>query len=151
MKTWVLVAHGSAAKVIEVDRSSQQLKCVKEFEHPETALKDSEIHTDKPGRTFQSAFPMRHAKENNEDPTDHERRVFAKKICDFLEKSYQENTFDNLILVSSPHLLGLIRKTMSTSLSKILAHEISKDLASLNLKDQEVIDKIKKNLDILII
>ncbi|MCA9508735.1 MAG: host attachment protein [Myxococcales bacterium] len=147
--TWVLIAHGDAAKILEIKKNGHEISRIKELIHPQTAMKDVDIHTDRPGRSFESANSARHALDYNEDPTDHERKVFAQEIAEFLAQAFDTGRFAKLILVSSPHLLGNIRKSLKEPIKKIIAHELSKDLMALDLKDHELIEKIRTALGII--
>lgn len=141
------MAHGSAAKIIEYRKNSKEIRIVKEFLHPGTEKKDVEIHSDRPGRSFASIGNERHAMDPGEEATDHERRVFAKEITDFLEKNFGENKFTGLIITAPPDLLGHLRKSLSATVKKLLKGELDKDLYSLELKDSDLIERIREDLD----
>lgn len=146
--TWILVAQGSCAKVLQVLRNGKEVSLIKEFAHEKTAAKGIDINTDRQGRSFESSGPMRHAMDVSEDIKDHERRVFAKEIAEFLSKAIAENKLSSLILVASPNLLGALRKAMPQSTHKYIKHELGKDLMSQSLKDHELVEKIRDDLDL---
>ena len=112
-KTWILVAHGSAGKIIEIGKNSHDVLVKEEFSHPQTAMKDIDLHSDRPGRTFSRKGPLRHAIDPAENPKDHERRVFAHDIALYLLNAFIQNSFNKLILVASHDLLGELRKALS--------------------------------------
>jgi protein required for attachment to host cells len=149
--TWIVVAHGSAAKIIESQKNGQELTVVKKFTHPATAKKDVEIHSDRPGRSYSSTGSERHAMDPGEEATDHERRIFAKEITDFLEKNFGENKFAGLIITAPPDLLGHFRDSLSDTVKKLIKGELDKDLYSLELKDPELIERIRKDLNLALI
>lgn len=149
--TWILVAQGSMAKLLDVAKNGKIISLVKEFSHPETALKGRDIYSDRPGRSFESAGKMRHAMAYPTEISDRARRAFALEISDFLKNAHAENSFARLILVASPNLLGELRIAMTDSLSKKISHELGKDLLSQNLSDDELIEKIRNDLALVVI
>lgn len=149
MTTWVLLANGSYAKIIQIDKKDNKIIVFKEFDHPKTALKGHEINTDKQGRSFQSFGSARSAMDPNEQQTDHERRVFAKEIADYLGLAHINHNFKNLILVVSPNLLGHLRSALPSTVLKAVPHQLDKDLLSQNLSDTELIEKIKQDLNLI--
>lgn len=149
--TWVLVAHGSAAKILRVEKNGNQIATIKEFSHPNTAKRDQDIHTDRQGRTFESAGPMRHAMDYGDEPKDYERKVFAKDIVAFIEQKLAQHSFDKIIIVSSPNLLGALRAEFTDNIKSKITHELDKDLLSQNFNEKELIEKVKSDLDLVAI
>jgi|SRR5579871_397686 len=147
--TWILVANGTAAKIMEASTDGQNVMLKQGFIHPNTAKKDLDIHSDRPGRTFSRTTRLRHAIDPAEDPKDHERHVFAKEIATYLEKALLEQRFDGLIMVASKELLGELRKALPASVDKTITHELAKDLLTQNLKDREIAERIRQDLDLI--
>jgi len=148
--TWILVAQGSSGKLLDVAKNGKEISLIKEFLHPETAAKGREIYSDRPGRSFESAGPTRHAMAYPTEFHDRARRAFALEIANFLKKAHAENQFAELILVASPDLLGELRNAMADSLTKAVSHQLDKDLLSQNLSDAELIEKIRNDLGIVV-
>lgn len=146
INTWILVAQGSAAKLLEVRKNGAEILVIKQFSHPETAMKGREIYSDRPGRSFESSNQTRHAMAYPTEIDDRARRAFALEIADFLARSYAINLFSKLILVSSRNLLGELRKAITDSVIKAVTHQLDKDLLSQNLTDAELIEKIRDDL-----
>lgn len=69
---------------------------------------------------------------------------FAKKIVAQLSKDYQAKSFDRLILVSGPHMLGLLRAEIDGVLKRALIGAIAKDLSA------QPMEKIETHLGELI-
>jgi protein required for attachment to host cells len=147
--TWILVAHGTAGKILQIGKNVEDIIIKNEFSHPNTAKKNLEINSDRPGRTFQRTSPVRHAMSSNEEPKDHERRIFAKEMANFLAQAHAENLFNNLILVASPNLLGDLRKALPAPVLKTVSHELDKDFMSQNLSPAQLAEKIRDALDII--
>lgn len=146
--TWILVAHGNGARVLELNKNDKKILVKKEFTHPGINKKGHDVYSDSPGRTFARKGPTRHAM-NSENLVDHEHKAFAKEIAAYLNKEHLEHKFKGLVLVASPALLGDIRKEISTSLGSAISHELNKDLTETGLNDEELIERIKTDLNVL--
>ena len=65
------------------------------------------------------------------DPQGHADQVFAKDIVHDLGAALAKKKFDRLVIASSPHMLGLMRKALTRPLQGVLVAEIPKDLSAL--------------------
>lgn len=147
--TWILVAHGSAGKILAVRKSGEEISLVKELSHPQTAQEGTAAYSDRPGRSSSGQGNARHAMNYPEDPTDHERQIFASEISTFLEKAFNEKQFDRLVLAASPSLLGKLREVLSDSVRKVVFHQLDKDYLSQDFPAAKLVEKIKKDLNLL--
>lgn len=143
--TWILVAHGSSAMVLEVRKNGEEIHDVKDFIHPRTAKKaiDPSIGLHEHFESNKATLP---ATDYSGEMESHEREAFAKKMADFLKKALAQQRYDTLILVSSRNLLGNLRKALPSEVKKIVAHELDKDLLSQNLSKAELVEKIRNDL-----
>ncbi|HXW53455.1 MAG TPA: host attachment protein, partial [Myxococcota bacterium] len=57
--------------------------------------------------------------------------------------------FASLIVVSSREMLGELRRALSPNVLKTVAHELAKDLLTQNLKDWEIAERIRDDLDLI--
>lgn len=147
--TWVLIAQGSAARLVEVSKNGQEIALVEEFFHPETAEKGTSVYSDRPGRSYESAGHARHAMAWPTPLDEHERMMFAKELADFLAKAFAQNRFSQVIIVSAKELLGEIRRAVSRPVSKVITHQLNKDLLSQRLSDKELVEIIGSDLGLL--
>lgn len=147
--TWILVAHGSAGRILDVRKNGEQISIVKEFIHLKTAKRDSAISTNRPSRSPESNEPMRHSIDYSGEMEDHERQVFAKEIADYLAKALMKNDFSNLILVASRNMLGELRKAVANPVKKVISHELDKDLTSQGWSESELVEKIRDDLGLV--
>lgn len=125
---WVLVAESSRAKLYEMAAARAPLAEIHEFSHPESRQHDQELTTDLPGRSFDSKGQGRHAMEANMSPKEHEARVFARQIGQYLEEGRVKKRFRDLIIISAPAFLGLLRKNLSDATNQCVIQEIDKNL-----------------------
>ncbi|MCP4284111.1 MAG: host attachment protein [Gammaproteobacteria bacterium] len=66
------------------------------------------------------------------EPKQQEQITFARRICDRIEMARGQGKYDQLILVATPTLLGLLRKQLSTDTTKRITHELVKNITRLS-------------------
>ena len=111
MKTWILVANSAEAKILATDKlRTGELEVVREFTHPESRKKISELMTDKPGhyKTDSGA----HSAYDKNDPKEIEAEHFAMQLIHELKTGWDQHNFKNLIVVAPAHFYGILRKHM---------------------------------------
>lgn len=88
----------------------------------------SDLGSDRPGRSFESASITRHAIAPKHDPHEMEKQKFAhvvaKKVC---EQS-AANAFNELILVAPSHILSTIKDELDVTTAAKLVGTLAKDL-----------------------
>ncbi len=140
--TWVLVADGARARIFVKDLKKLNNAIGQDFVGEN--LRESELGTSKPGRGYESSNPARHAYQPRTDWHQYQKQLFAKELCDILEKANKNSEFDELIIVSPPKTLGDIRGYLcKQTLSKIKA-EIPKDITKFT--ENELLTYFEKEL-----
>jgi len=129
--TWVLIADGAQARVLENTGPGKGLKQVDGLDFAQDALQAQEIVTDKPGRSHSSVGSGRSAMEPKTDPVAYRETEFVKSLADMLNREQQKGTFDRLVIAAAPIALGDIRKAISAGVKKVLIAELNKDLTNL--------------------
>ena len=141
-KTWVLIADGTRARIFM--KSHKKLDHVMNQDFVSDNLKDSKMGTSKPGRGYESGNPARHAYQPRTDWHQYQKELFAKELCEVLEKATENADFDELIIISPPKTLGDIRSFLSKqTLSKVKA-EFAKDITKLT--ELELVNYLDKEL-----
>src|SRR5512145_1434287 len=95
-RTWLLIADGRRARVIETDDRGAEFRSVEDMARTTDLPKSRDILADKPGRTFDSVGSGRHAKENPTDPHRQLKREFALAVVGALRKAMLAKRFDRL-------------------------------------------------------
>ncbi|MCE3230671.1 MAG: hypothetical protein K0R76_1472 [Alphaproteobacteria bacterium] len=141
-KNWILLADGGNARVIERIAPFGKLKEVFNLAH--THQLTHEHGNDRPGRVFESASPTHHAYEPPSDWHDLQKDVFAKELANLLKDAYESRKFDELSIVSPPHMLGLLRFHLNNSpVHSRIIKEADKNIVSLPLnKVQDYVDNL---------
>jgi len=125
---WVLVANASQAKLFSMtSRFGQNLTLIKEFEHPESRLKGSDLVSDRPGH-YQSKGTGHGSFVDKTDPKTQEAERFSQELVAELESGRTSNQYKNLVLVAAPPFLGALNKHISEPLHNTVIRVIEKDL-----------------------
>ena len=127
-RTWILVADGARARVLENTGPGKGVSEVPGMEFEQEAKSNREIMSDRPGRSFESADQSRHAMEPPTDPKQMAETAFVTGLIDMLDEKFTAGAFDRLVLVAAPRALGDIRKALSGELAQAVYGELDKDL-----------------------
>ncbi len=130
--TWVLVADSSRARIFTATSAIASLEEIETLAHPEGRLHEQDITSDLPGRSFDSHGQGRHAMGAKVEPKQQEQIAFARRLCDRIERARDQGDYKQLILVTTPALLGLLRKQMSSDTAKRVTHEVVKNITQLS-------------------
>jgi protein required for attachment to host cells len=141
-KTWVLIADGARARIFV--KGYKKLDHVMNQDFVGDNLKDSAVGSSKPGRGYESMNPTRHAYQPRTDWHQHQKELFAKELCEVLEKATEHSEFDELVIISPPKTLGDIRGNLSKqTLAKVTA-EVPKDITKLT--EHELLNYLDREL-----
>ena len=127
--TWVLIADGAQARVLENTGPGKGLKLVEGLDFAITPLQAQDIVSDRPGS--KSGSGTHGGFESRTDPVAHRETEFVKSLADMLNRKQQSGAFDRLVIAAAPIALGDIRKAMSSNLKKTVIAELNKDLTNL--------------------
>jgi protein required for attachment to host cells len=141
--TWILIADGARARLLEQDRKSRHFKPISEQEFFGSRAQSKEIASDDRGRSFDSAARGqpggvahgRHAMEPPTDPQRYAEYAFARDLADHLEKAANQHRFDRLVLVAAPKALGDLRGLLPKTVQSRIVAEINKDLTNIPTPD----------------
>jgi protein required for attachment to host cells len=131
-KIWFVLADGAQARILQ--RRSAEPRGFTVIVHemsPEAQLSSHELATDRPGRSYESASPSRHAVDWKTDPHEAAKAQFERKVADLVNRAAEEGLFDALVMVAPPRVLGAMRKALSEQAKERLVLEEGKDLLKL--------------------
>lgn len=123
--TWVLIADGAQARVLENTGPGKGLKPVEGLDWAIEPLQAQDIVTDRPGRNQGAGMEPR------TDPVEHRETEFVKSVASMLDRKVQQGAFDRLVIAAAPIALGDIRKAISPGVKKTVVAELNKDLTNL--------------------
>lgn len=127
--TWVVVADSSSCKIYEYHFCPEKIKLIKEINHPENQLKDIDIAMDKQGSYRCNAGAGNFA---SSDPKKNNINAFSREIANCLDSDRKNRGFEHFILISPPHMCGLINQHLNKHVKKMLDLNIGKDLLKYN-------------------
>jgi len=137
---WILVANQSEARIYSADRIPGDLVLIETLSHQEGAAHARDLVSDAPGRVHDRMGSGRHSMEPDTGVKDEGRRRFVKEMVERLESAHVRGDFKQLVLLAAPAVLGVIRKTLTSNLNKLVIKEIPKDVIGQDL------DKIQTQL-----
>lgn len=136
-RTWILVADGGRAHVLERLGAAHQLAAVDDMVFEAELPRTSELGSDRPGRSFQSNGAKRHAHTARRDLHDALEDAFVQRLVATLAAAQTAARFDQLVLIAPPRALGVLRQQLTNALRAVVRGEIDKDLTKSPRADVE--------------
>jgi protein required for attachment to host cells len=134
--TWIIAAHESRARVLQVTGRDQHLTEIDDMVNPAGRAQDRELQTDaEPRFNGSSGGPPSDAE--RQGAVEHSVRVFAREVGRYLDKARLAQRFDRLVLVAPPKFLGALRKELHKEVEKLVVEELPKDLSWLSAREIE--------------
>ncbi len=122
-KLWVLVADEGVARLLRLPEEGGDLEDV-------TTLTDAAAHADKAdlrrdaeGRRGNSTTSSAGVDELHKEAMD-----FSTRVARTLDDGYNNGDFTQLRIVAAPRFLGLLRKSLSANVSKLVIDETNVDV-----------------------
>jgi protein required for attachment to host cells len=128
--TWVLIADGAQARVLEHTGPGKGLKQVEGLDWAIEPLQAQEIVTDRPG-SKSGGGSYGGGMTPKTDPVEHRETEFVKAVAATLDRQKQQGKFDRLVIAAAPIALGDLRKAISPAVRKTVVAELNKDLTNL--------------------
>lgn len=136
-KTCVIVVGGRTARLFDLPGRGESL--VPRDEHVMEAPVVNEP-ADAQGATYSSVGHSLHRLAPHNGP-DRKKAAFAAEIAEKLAEMVELDSFDRLVLVASPKMMGLLRDRLDTVVQSRIWAQIDKNLA------QMPVEKISEALD----
>ena len=133
--TWILIADGARARIVVNEGPGKGIRQVDGADFRKDHPPSSDMTTDRPGRTFDSAGSGRHAMEATSDPHRAAKQEFITELAAFLDDQLNKEKFDRLIVVAPPQPLGDLRGALSGPVRTMVSAELTKDLTHASNKD----------------
>lgn len=128
-KKWIVVAESSRARIFSVVNRSSPLMEVEDLVNEASRMDDLELVSDQPGRSFDSnGAGGRHAMEPRLEPKKVETLHFAHDVCDRIDQARKKGDCNDLVIISSPGFLGLMKQTLGAVTQKHISQTINKNL-----------------------
>jgi protein required for attachment to host cells len=128
VRTWVLIADGSRARVFESRGKGTGLTAVEGMTLDAELPPSRALGTDRPGRTFESVGSARHAMENPSDLHREQKRQFAQRVARAVHERHATKSFDRLVVVAPAVTMGDLRAALSDEVKTVVTAELVADL-----------------------
>jgi protein required for attachment to host cells len=125
----VLVADGRKSLFLRNEGDGELLNLVVEDQRAHADLKDSDLKSDAPGRSFASVGSRRSAIEETDYHQQEEDR-FAADTAALLSKRAHAKGFEQLIIIAPPRTLGELRRHYDKAVESRIVAEVDKDLVN---------------------
>ena len=135
LTTWVVLADGARARILENTGPGTGLVELEEWESAEARKPTRELGTERPGRGHESATEGRHAIAPHGDWHEMEKVNFANDLARYLKRHGDAGKFDQLVLAAPPRTLGELRKSIDAATAGRLKTEINKDLTNIPMAE----------------
>ncbi|PWK89672.1 host attachment protein [Fulvimonas soli] len=130
-QTWILVADGARARVIECNARNGVWNEVACFDNPEGRLPGRSLTRDRPPRAAESVGSARHAIEPHTTPREKSAGNFARLLGDALARGLEERRYEKLVLVAPPRFLGALHEHIGAPLMQHVTGEVRRNLTTL--------------------
>lgn len=135
MKTWIVVAGRTEAKIFEYGhKKNSVVEYVTQLDNPRGRLRPIAINADRPG-SFTSLQTHGTKLVKAQSPTERIAQEFAIKVADFLAVERRGRKFDEMILIADPHFLGRLRPLLTKEVKQTLVKEVIKDLGGVTTQE----------------
>lgn len=146
--TWIVVANQTETYVFSRDAHSKKLELVETILNPEGRLKNQDVNTDRPGRSFSTVAEFRHAMPTEDYPKVKILERYARQIAQMLDERRHLNAFDHLVLVAEPNFLGVLEAELPTQTANCVRVTIKKEIQKPDMTHLKKI--LKENVAALI-
>lgn len=132
--TWILVSNASTGKLFRNSGPNKGIELVREFTHPQSREKNSDLVSDRPGRNpgagngHGSFVPATLPKE-------HEAEVFAMELARELENGRIGKQFSRLVVVAPPAFMGQLNQHLNHAVKGLVSDTLEKDYTKATEKE----------------
>jgi protein required for attachment to host cells len=142
--TWIVTANTNTCRIYSYDKNHSKISLLKEIQHPEMRLKTSDTLTsDRPGH-YQTNGSARGAYSPHTEAKAVEIDNFSREIAEELDKGRKANSYEKLILISAPHMHGLINHHLNKHVKNLVINNIEKDF--LHLNERELVEFLQTHM-----
>lgn len=123
----IVVLDGGRARFVW-QAPDHALHTREQLDSPTQHARTSDLVSDRPGRSFESASPTRHAIAARIDPHAAEKSRFAALVAAKLDAAARDGAFDALVLVAPSHILAEVQDALGAEAKRSLLGTLAKDL-----------------------
>jgi protein required for attachment to host cells len=136
----VINTNSNTCHIYHYDKHPAQLTLVKEINHPENKLKNSDMDSDRSGH-YQGGQSSRGAYSPHTETKDIHIDNFAREIAKEMNQERIKKDYDELIIIAPPRMCGLLFQHIDKHVKDLIINKIEKDI--LYLSDNELLDFLR--------
>jgi len=126
-RTWIVIADGGEARILHSDSNTRDFRQLPNSSFSDPQLPTHELVTDRQPRVRESKSNTSHAIEPKIDAHKKREIEFIKNLLQHIEREAENDSFEHLVIVAPPFMLGEIRKDLSPRLQQLVHAELSHD------------------------
>jgi len=127
-RRWIVVADGGQARVLALNADRTGLENRREMQSADIHRKTHDLISDRPGRSFESASPTRHAIAPKSDAHEMAKDRFIAEVAQMLAQEGQAGAYDDLVLVVARGQVSKYRAALDKATRPRVHAVITKDL-----------------------
>lgn len=124
---WMAIADGEHARFVQPD-GNNSLHTMQALDSVAAHQRSTDIGSDRPGRSYESATPGSHGVAPRHDPHGLEKDRFARLVATQLNEAAARGAFDELLLVAPAHTLHELRASLDAAAANKVVGTLEKDL-----------------------
>ncbi|WP_181969946.1 host attachment protein [Paraburkholderia sp. DHOC27] len=129
---WIVVANQAVSRIFETRNPSGEIVEKTAAIHPASRLREKDLVSDAPGRTYDRFGAGRHRADPASSQHAREAASFANEIAATLKEGVARGEVGTLILVAPAAFLGQLRGKLDADTLCHVTLELGKDLVHLN-------------------
>ena len=145
-RTLIIVADRTKARIFQYQGVGKDFLPIHTLEHPEGRLKNKDIDSDAPGKSFSSFGQGSHDMPRENSAKEKEDQRFAADIAKYLDQKRKTDGLQRLFMAAEGGFLGLIKGAMDKDTLAIVKNTLSKDYGK--IPDSEITSKFKDILPV---
>lgn len=134
-RLWIVIADGEHARFV-TPAPKHAFHTQRTMESTSVHKQSSDLGTDRPTRSVESATGTRHAITPKHDLHEMEKRKFAGQVAHEINRASGQGAFDRLVVVAPSRTLNEIRGQLDATTTAKLAGTLQKDL--IKVSDHEL-------------
>jgi protein required for attachment to host cells len=127
MSILVVVADSARARILRAEDRKSPLIESKALIFPEARLREQDLVSDGAGSGGGNGAGS-HSMGHEKDAHRHQVEIFARELCQDLERSSRADRVHKIYLIAAPKFLGLIRASLGKACAELVCGELPKDL-----------------------
>lgn len=140
----IITANSNHCCIYDYHHQKKKLQLVKEFDHPENKLKNSELLTDKSGR-YGTKSMHGGSFSPDSDAGWVNRDNFARELAHELDEERNHHDYTELVLIMSPQMEGLLAQHLNKQVKGFIKHIIQKNM--MHCTERELLQYLNDHLE----